>query len=412
MSVNETNTKLGCTYWPASKGPFFWQDFDRGEVASQLAHTADLGCDVVRLLLPWETFQPQETVLHMPAFDAFGEVLDAALDAAIKVVPVLFVGHLFNHRFLPRWLMDVGTPGRQQMRTISDGWEHPGGVKNLYETRELLDAQQTLIRELIGFYSQHPAVHAWDIGGNGLLAAAPASPYRDPEAVHHWLSLLQETVQEADESRHPVWCSTPDTVLTMSEAPRLNLLAELGIICALETYPFVHTSAAGGTDADFLAYVWLLARTLADAAVACASTGLPTSPEGGDTTITVPQRGRRPRRRVQVYAEEKQARFLAQAVGNAVAVALSFICNATYADVPPALWEEPPFDVAVAPRYMGLVRSDEDEKAAADVWRRRPAEPSRADLEARSLAVDLDEFVAEPQRCFREWYSRFRQGEL
>lgn len=408
--AESSSTGLGLTYWSTRKGPFFWDEYDHGEVTSELAHIADLGCDFVRLLLPWETIQPQESVIRAPALDTFGAVLDAAEHAGVAVVPVLFVGHLFAHRFLPRWLMDYTSGTGSQVRTISDAWEHPGAVKNIYEDRALLDAQQMLVHEVVGNFSQHPAVHAWDIGGNGFLATTPP---RDSEAALSRLDLLKQAVGEADDGRHPVWWTQPDTVLFLPTAPSFASIEELNITVGLDTYPFAHGTPHSATDTDFVAYVWLLARTLAGTAVGCSATGVPTTQGGGAAeTLEIPQEPDVPARQIPLYDEASQAQYLEGILGTAHALELPYVCNATFADVPEALWEAPPFDRAIYPRYLGLVSADGREKEAAGIWRDRPVTPTRNEVEPRALEVDPEEYAAEPQRCFREWYQRFREGEI
>lgn len=405
-----SSLQLGLTYWPTRKGPFFWDAYDHGEVTSEMAHIADLGCDFVRLLLPWETVQPQKNLIHTPALDTLGALLDAADDASIDVVPVLFVGHLFAHRFLPRWLMEFAAGSRSPFRTISDKWEHPGVVKNVYETRDLLDAQQMLIREIVGNFGQHPAIRAWDIGGNGFLTTTPP---RDADAALRRLELLKQVVDEADEGRHPVWWTQPDTLLLVPAAPPLGVIEELGITVGLDTYPFAHGTAHNASDTDFAAYVWLLARTLAGTTVGCSATGLPTTPAGGAAEILeIPEGPDTPARRVLLHDEATQAQYFEGIIGNAQALEVPYVCNATFADVPETLWDEPPFDRAIRPRYLGLVTAEGREKEAAGIWRQRPTTATRAELEPRTLEVDPEEFSAESERCFREWYQRFRDGEI
>lgn len=407
-------TRLGLTYWPIRKGPFFWEAFDSREVAHELAHVADLGCSLVRVLLPWETFHPWENHIATPAFDAFGRLLDAAEQAGLGVVPVLFVGHLYGQRFLPRWLLTPALAPDVDLRTISGGSEYIGRVKDFYTSRPLLDAQRYFVRELVGFYGQHPAVHAWDVGGNGVMLVAPPPA---PEAAVEWLAALTQAVEEADEERHPVWCSLPAEVLTCPEMPSLAAVCETGARLALDVYPALCPEAEGPQDADFVAYVLLLAAALAGESVSCSGTGLPTAGSGLPAQVVeVPRGPDEPPRRVHLFSEEDQAAYLERVLAHATALDVPLVAWATFADVPPALWEEPPFDQAILPRYLGLVRADGREKEATAVtrlWARHPAaDEFRSPFRGRELAVDPEEFARNPRQALADWYRAFREGEM
>ncbi len=407
-------THFGLTYWPIRKGPFFWEAFDAHEVAYELAHAADLGCAFVRVLLPWESFQPWERHITVRAFDAFGRLLDAAEQAGLSVVPVLFVGHLYGQRFLPRWLMTPAPTPDLNARTVSGGSEYVGRARNVYTDRPLLEAQHYFVRELVGFYAQHPALHAWDVGGNGLFLVVPPPA---PDAAVEWLGELVEVISEVDEGRHPIWCGLPDSLLTMSGMPFLAALRGVGVTLALDVYPILHPEADGPQDADFVAFTLLLAATLAEGPVGCSATGLPTT--GSDLPgpmVEVPRGPDQPPRQVPLFDEEAQAAYLERVLAHATALRLPFVAQATFADAPPTLWETPPFDQAVLPRHLGLVRADGREKEAAAVtrrWARTPgAEEFASPFEARPLSIDPDAFARDPQGALAEWYRAFREGAI
>ena len=63
----ERSFVLGVNYWPRAKAMGWWADFDAGEVREELAMIRDLGIDVVRVFLLWESFQPSQNRLFPPA---------------------------------------------------------------------------------------------------------------------------------------------------------------------------------------------------------------------------------------------------------------------------------------------------------------------------------------------------------
>ena len=402
---------LGLTYWPARKGPFFWESFDPHEVRHELAHVADLGGAAVRVFLPWETFQPWEDRINVRAFDAFGQLLDAAEEAGVGAVPVLFVGHLYGQRFLPAWLLRPAPSPDVAVRTVSGGSEHVGHAKPLYTARPLVDAQRYLVRELVGFYAAHPAVHAWDVGGNGLFLVAPPPA---PEAGLEWAGELLQAVQEADGGRHPVWWGVPDEVLTAPGLPSLAALADVGLVPGLETYPILRPEAHGADDVEFAAFMWALAATLSSRPMGLAITGLPTAPPQGPTVAEVSRGPELPPRTLPLRPEEDQAAYVEQVLARARDVDL--VVPATFADVPPELWATPPFDQALLPRHLGLVRADGREKEAATaarLWAK--AHAGRAEQESpspRPLDVDPEELARGGREVLAKWYRAFREGEL
>ncbi|MDQ7028316.1 MAG: hypothetical protein Q9O62_00355 [Ardenticatenia bacterium] len=409
-----TQPQLGVTYWPARKGLFFWETFDRHEVRHELAHVADLGGSTVRVFLPWETFQPWEHQINPRAFDAFGHLLDAAEDAGVGVVPVLFVGHLYGQRFLPGWLLRPAPAPDVSVRTVSGGREYLGQARPLYTTRPLLDAQRYLVHELIGFYAAHSAIRAWDVGGNGLVLVVPPAA---PGALLEWAGELVQVVQEADGGRHPVWWSAPDDVLTAPNLPTLAELAEIGLLPVPETYPALRPEAQGPDDAEFVAFMWALVATLSARPLPCAITGLPTAPPQGPRTARLPTDSELPPRALPLHEEETQAVYLEQVLTRAANWHVDLIVAATFADAPPELWATPPFDHALLPRHSGLVRADGREKETATtvrLWAKGTEThvAAQESLSFRPLAVDPEELARRGWKAIAAWYRAFLEGEL
>ena len=49
---------LGINYWPRRSAMYMWERFDLGEIREDAARIAELGLDVVRFFLSWDSFQP------------------------------------------------------------------------------------------------------------------------------------------------------------------------------------------------------------------------------------------------------------------------------------------------------------------------------------------------------------------
>lgn len=407
--MERTTTPLrACTYWPTRQGPVFWEHADLGEIGDELAHFADLGGDLVRLLLPWETFQPSAERINTQALDTLGRLLDLAHEQHVRVLPVLFTGVLFGQRFLPRWALQLDPTARPFARTLSEGREQPHAlVKNIYEARPLLDAQRRLITEVVGYFGEHPAIYAWDLSGNGLPAYVPP---RTPEALVEWAALLRETAHEAEEGRHPVWLTLPDAAASLSFLPWAWDLTREGLHVLVETYPHIYPFAAEAP-ADFVRFTAHLWRATADAAPGVL-VGVATAPnqEREHLLVLPAEDDATPPTTIRLPHESAQAHIwqtLFETLGQNDAPLLG---NATFADVPPTLWETPPFDKAVRPRFMGLLADNGREKEAARLWRetRLAAEPTPL----RPLDVDLEALRAEPHATLARWFRQFREGEI
>jgi hypothetical protein len=126
---------LGVTYWPRQAGLLFWQRYDRGPVRDELAHIAALGFDTVRLCLVWEDFQPGPTRINSRAMRSLEHALDTAHTVGLRVVLALF---------------PVATLGQLQILS-------PGSVRRSVQR----DDCRYLVREVAGYFGDHPAVRIW-----------------------------------------------------------------------------------------------------------------------------------------------------------------------------------------------------------------------------------------------------------
>ncbi|MCZ7568595.1 MAG: hypothetical protein M5U01_08390 [Ardenticatenaceae bacterium] len=427
MAQNDHSTlRLGCTYWPRRRGPWFWNEhFDRGEIRGELDHLADLGCELVRVLLPWALFQPQPALIARTAFDQFGQLLDTGEAARVSLVPVLFVGALGGIRFLPRWLLRVAASRGQALaereprpRTISEGWLYAGAIQNFYEQRDLVNAQRFLIRELVGYFGPHPALAGWDLGGGDLITHIPP---RAPEAALGWLEQLTTAAQEAD-PQHPCWYGGDSGLLLAPTAPRVHEISQIIDRLALSVVPFISQTARGPADHEFILYTLQLTGTLAETGgrpLGCLGTGVPAAAPGlVEEVIEVKSDDpKAPPRRFHLPSEKVQADFMYELIPAAQTAGVPFLFNMTYANAPVDLWGVPPLDEAVPLRRLGLVRADGREKPAAAAWRDLAGRLAHDELgafgrDARTLDIDTDEFYAAPAATFQRWYRRMREGEI
>jgi len=135
----------GVDYWPQRTSLAMWRRFDAGEIAEDFARIAALGIDAVRVFALWDDFQPQPDAAAPEMLDHLAALANAAHDAGVQVVPVLFCGELARNIRLPPWARSAR------------------GVRDLF-TGSLLEAQLVLARAAGARLREHPALRAWDIG--------------------------------------------------------------------------------------------------------------------------------------------------------------------------------------------------------------------------------------------------------
>jgi hypothetical protein len=410
--------RSGCAYWPRRKGPFFlagefggWDvgAFDEGEILDELSHLAEVGFDFVRVALPWEAAQPDPARLRTALLDHLVAVLEAAGAAGLSV-QLATLGQLGSTLFAPDWLLarEPETAGRPvQARLISNGWEAPWPLANLYENWNLLSGQRYLWLEIAANLASHPALAELDLGAGGLLTVAPPM-HRD--APFGWWEQLAEAA--ASGPTLPLLYSDRAALLTRPGLPPLEEWQEATGALAL-SLAAPAAGADGRADEAWPRFMLLLARTLAHAPVACSSLGLPAQGQGPLSGGAVPREGEP---RGVLYTEGEQARFFSEVLPALHADGVPFVCHAAWADAPPELAATPPYDRDLSLRHAGLLRADGSEKEAVRSWQRFHArvKPEEAGREARMLELDEEEWYA--RRGEAEYvatlYKRFKNGEL
>ena len=104
--------ELGVNYWPRKSAMYMWEEFDIGEVREDMSHIADLGFDVVRVFARTKDFLPAATRVDATMIERLVEVVRAAGEAGLIVVPTLIVLNMSGTIWWPDWMLDAqGRPG-------------------------------------------------------------------------------------------------------------------------------------------------------------------------------------------------------------------------------------------------------------------------------------------------------------
>jgi endo-1,4-beta-mannosidase len=128
-----------------------WTDFSLERLESDFRRAGSLGARLVRLLLPWEQFQPARERVPEARLQQLESVLDAAARLDLRLLPVLFARLPGNPGGIPEWAVDpLSGPER--------------GPSDFYRERDLLRPQQLQLQVLADAFVRHDALAGWDLG--------------------------------------------------------------------------------------------------------------------------------------------------------------------------------------------------------------------------------------------------------
>ena len=125
---------------------YMWEDFDIGEVRDDMTHMADLGFDVVRVFARTRDFLPAPSTVDGGMIARLVEVVRAAADTGLRVVPTLIVLNMSGTIWWPAWMLDAqGRPG------------------DLFSDPVILRSQAVLAQTCAGAFAGDAAIRAFDL---------------------------------------------------------------------------------------------------------------------------------------------------------------------------------------------------------------------------------------------------------
>src|SRR3954470_21827114 len=119
--------ELGVNYWPRRRAMYMWREPDIGEVREEMAQIADIGFDVVRIFALTQDFLPRAGTVDAAILARLLQVVRAAKDAGLKIVPTLVVINMSGRMWWPDWMLTSG-----------------GTPRDLFADPALLESQVTL----------------------------------------------------------------------------------------------------------------------------------------------------------------------------------------------------------------------------------------------------------------------------
>jgi endo-1,4-beta-mannosidase len=394
----DQNFSLGISYWPLRSSYRAWSGFDRGAVREELAHIASMGCDTVRLCLRWEDFQPGPERLGREAIRGLEPMLDAVQEAGLGAVLALFVGGLGGARLLPQWTTGhslvendptlvqrygavLRAPGPQATVVYADG-HRKVQLRDIYENRAQIQAQQYLIRELVGNFSAHSAVKAWQLGYDLERVLLPSSN----QVARDWYRRICEYARQQG-AKQIIGVASPRS-LTSSAALRPEQIAAESDQVGIHTFPHEPLRLSDPRSPVGVGFLYHLTASLVGKPVLVTNLGLASAPDNQSRWIADRAFGRVARS--YLATEDEQAAFLESSLQTLWQAGASGIWLAAYGDVPRDLWGVAPFDRFQRERTIGLIRADGREKAAAEVVRRFAHEHRDKQRHAPASPMEFD----------------------
>jgi hypothetical protein len=408
---------LGVTYWSRRAGYAMWRRYDRGAAREELQQIASFGCDGVRLSLTWEEFQPGAERIGGAAMAALEHLLDTAHSAGLRVVATLFPVAQGGALMIPAWangpdvtgalrrsgprgtLVVARPPGATPV--LYEGGYRPLQIGDPFDDLSLIEAQRYLVREVIGYFGDHPAIWGWQ-AGEGV------ERLRQPEfdrAARAWLTALAEEARRAHPLARLIGIAS-HRGLAHPAGPRPETLADVCDVLGVSVDP--PELPLGRRHSDEPAFLHAIVAGLAQRPAIVAGLGMPTAPpQSGPGWIDDSIFGRR----VQSYlaTTDEQAIFLETALSRLWRAGAAGVWLAAYADHPEEEWRAAPLDRALRYRTLGIVDASGREKPAAAAVRAFAAELRTAAAQERPIpaAIDAERYWRQPAQRLDELWREF-----
>jgi len=387
--------ELGVNYWPRRSAMYMWRELDIAEVRDDMAQMASIGFDVVRVFALTRDFLPRPMTVAPDMVARLEEVVLAAKDAGLRVVPTLITINMSGRFWWPEWMLDS-----------------QGMPADLFSDPVILRSQALLVETCARALSGDESIRAFDLANEIDDAQRP----RSRDAGWLWASLLANTVRRVARGT-PIQIGAHLPSLTTANYMRVDDIAGVADEDVMHAYPLYCKTARSFLDPELVPFSCALTAGLAGSGrpTLMQEFGLCTAPPGSaGHTITDNFLGHP---LSQYLASEDEAATYYNAVldrllttGAAGAYAWS------YGDYDARIFNRAPLSTAVRERTFGLVRSDGNEKPAADVFRkfrqRRDAGTldSPAAVAPRVLDVSPEEYYSSPGAHFERLYGSWLSG--
>jgi endo-1,4-beta-mannosidase len=371
---------------------YMWREFDIAEVRDEMAQIAAIGFDVVRVFALTQDFLPRPLTVAADMVSRLVDVVRAASDAGLRVVPTLIVINMSGRIWWPEWMLDA-----------------QGMPADLFSDPVILRSQALLVETCASALSGDDAIRAFDLANEIDDAQCPQS--RD--AGWLWASVLANTIRRRS-PRTPIQIGAHLPSLTTVNNMRVDDLASVADEDVMHAYPLYCDTARSFLDPELVPFTCALTAGLAGSGrpSLMQEFGLCTAPPGAPgQAITDDFLGQS--RSQYLASEDEAATYFDAVLDGLVRTGAAGAYAWCYGDYDARLFDRPPFATARRERTFGLVRSDGSEKPAAGVFRSFSARRD-ADAHARpvvnvasALDVSADEYYRAPAAHFERLYAKW-----
>jgi endo-1,4-beta-mannosidase len=382
--------ELGVNYWPRRSAMYMWRELDIGEVREEMAQIANIGFDVVRLFTLGQDFMPKPLCVAGNMVANLVQVVRAAKDAGLKIVPTLVVINMSGKFWWPEWMLDAqGRPG------------------DLFSDPTILRTQAMLVETCARALGGDDSIRAFDLANEIDDAQRP----RTRDAGWLWASLLANTIRRVATGT-PIQIGAHLLSLTTENYIRVDDIGEIADEDLMHAYPLYYGGSRSFLDPELVPFSCALTAELSGRGrrPLMQEFGLCTAPRGSPgQTITDEFLGK-PLRQY-LASEEEAAAYYDAVMQRLVNTGATGAYAWSYGDYDSRLFDREPLALAVRERTFGVVRADGSEKPAADVFRkfrqRRDAGTLGEAIVPKVLDVSADEYYRAPGMHFARLYAKW-----
>lgn len=382
--------ELGVNYWPRRSAMYMWRELDIGEVREEMAQIANIGFDVVRLFTLGQDFMPKPLCVAGNMVANLVQVVRAAKDAGLKIVPTLVVINMSGKFWWPEWMLDAqGRPG------------------DLFSDPTILRTQAMLVETCARALGGDDSIRAFDLANEIDDAQRP----RTRDAGWLWASLLANTIRRVAPGT-PIQIGAHLLSLTTENYIRVDDIGEIADEDLMHAYPLYYGGSRSFLDPELVPFSCALTAELSGRGrrPLMQEFGLCTAPRGSPgQTITDEFLGK-PLRQY-LASEEEAAAYYDAVMQRLVNTGATGAYAWSYGDYDSRLFDREPLALAVRERTFGVVRADGSEKPAAEVFRkfrqRRDAGTLGKAIVPKVLDVSADEYYRAPGMHFARLYAKW-----
>lgn len=98
--------RFGVNYVPSRRWYYCYNDWNVADIARDLDRVAEVGADHLRVMVVWPWFQPNPSSVSAAHLDRLDELMRAAAERRLDVMPCIYTGWLSGWRFRPPFYED------------------------------------------------------------------------------------------------------------------------------------------------------------------------------------------------------------------------------------------------------------------------------------------------------------------